>query len=555
MPRRLLLLVAAEIALLTGAYLFASQRIAHGFGFPLDDSWIYAVFARNLAEGRGLVYNPGQPVSPTGILYGLLLGGLYRISVAPIAMAVISGFLLHLGAAALVYKTARLLELGETLSAGCAILLAAVPRLIWGVLSGMEVPLYVFLVCLGLYWQVRWRWYDGARAYLATLAFGLAALARPECGAFLVVSVIERLVNSARFDSEKGGAGRYIRTIPLHLLVFVLVALPAVVFNLRATGLPMPPAFYAKTGVPAVAGIAGLVRQCVGNAGAYVHQALEVSWRDNCILLIGAVVGCAFLRRWVSTPSRARALILPLAFVLVPAATGVLAHKGTGKLQLIFQSGRYSDYLAPVLVLMAMVGAALLCDVVDRRDSWRLAGRLALVGAATCAVWVFALNNWSMAGKYACDVRSIDSMQVVIGKWAARLPAGVALAVNDAGAIPYFSRKRIIDTVGVTDPEVIPYLRKYRNRQPGLLEYLMKRRPDYLIIFPDWYGKIACRRDLLRPVMVVKLRGDTVCGGNVMIVYRSTWGRSAPTGARVPSLRKSNCSRREQAQSRPRSPA
>ena len=200
MPRRLILLLAAEVALLTGAYLWASCRIAHGFGFPLDDSWIYAVFARNLAEGRGLVYNPGQPASPTGILHGLMLGALYKIAVAPVVVAVLSGALLHLGAAILVYKTARRLELGEGISAVCAIAFAAVPRLIWGAASGMEVSLYVFLVCLGLYWQVRYRWYDGARAYLATVAFALAALARPECGAFLAASIAERLVSSRRFD-------------------------------------------------------------------------------------------------------------------------------------------------------------------------------------------------------------------------------------------------------------------------------------------------------------------------------------------------------------------
>jgi hypothetical protein len=235
MPRRLFLLLAAEVALLTGGYLWASHRIAHGFGFPLDDSWIYAVFARNLAEGRGLVYNPGQAISPTGILQGLMLGALYKIAVAPVVMAVISGALLHLGAAILVYKTARRLELGEGVSAVCAIAFAAVPRLIWGVMSGMEVPLYVFLVCLGLYWQVRYRWYDGPRAYLCTSAFAFAALARPECGAFLVPSIVERLVSSRRFDPDKGGIAACARTIPVHLLVFAAILGPAIAFNLWAT--------------------------------------------------------------------------------------------------------------------------------------------------------------------------------------------------------------------------------------------------------------------------------------------------------------------------------
>ncbi len=208
------LVLAVEIGALALVHFHASKEIAGGYGFPLDDSWIHAYFARNVAEGKGIVYNPGQHVSSTAILYTLALSATYKLTSNPVFNADALGLLLHLGASLLIFAIARRLSLGDGAALVAAIVFAAVPRLIWAALSGMEVSLYVFLVTLGIYWHVRYRWFDGARAYLATLAFALAALARPECGTFVVASMIERLISSHRFDSDKGGALRCARTLP-----------------------------------------------------------------------------------------------------------------------------------------------------------------------------------------------------------------------------------------------------------------------------------------------------------------------------------------------------
>ena len=61
--------------------LFAERKVAGVWGYSLDDSWIYAVYARNLATGQGYSFNPGEHVAAaTGPLYVFLLAGLYVLA-------------------------------------------------------------------------------------------------------------------------------------------------------------------------------------------------------------------------------------------------------------------------------------------------------------------------------------------------------------------------------------------------------------------------------------------------------------------------------------------
>jgi hypothetical protein len=54
-------------------------------------------------------------------------------------------------------------------------------------------------------------------------------------------------------------------------------------------------------------------------------------------------------------------------------------------------------------------------------------------------------------------------------------------------------------------------------------------RPDYLIIFPQWYPELDARRDLFAPVYWVHVEDNITCGAPLMVVYRTVW---ASEGAR-----------------------
>jgi len=516
-------ILIAEIGALAFLYLSFCHHIAGAYGFPLDDSWIHAHFARNIAEGKGIVYNPGQHVTSTAILYTLMLAAFYAISLKPIPDAIALGLLLHLGAAVLVYMISRRLSLTPVISAIAAIFFAAIPRLIWGALSGMEIPLYVFLTCLGIYWHIRYPWNEGWRAYLASFAFGLAALARPECAAFLVCSIADRFISYIRFDRTKISIPRFLRTLPVHLLIFAAVVAPAASYNTASYGKPLPPAFYAKTRSIDAGNMLGAR---IAGTATYIKESITASKRDNllfCIMLLPGLIACVIASR---EQPRTGILLLPLGLLLIPAATGIAAPTGPHKSysQLLMQHGRYSAYLCPLLSIIGAIGVTAVLSLFSKvRGAKPLLERSAIAAFAITVVLMLASANIMLAQHYSKEVGNINDMQVSLGKWAVSLPSDAVLAVNDAGAIAYFSHHRILDTVGVVNPEVVPYLNRHKNRNMGLMEYLRERKPDYVIIFPNWYPRIAARRDIFHPIRSIKLKHNVVCGGQEMVVYKPTW--------------------------------
>ncbi len=94
------------------------------------------------------------------------------------------------------------------------------------------------------------------------------------------------------------------------------------------------------------------------------------------------------------------------------------------------------------------------------------------------------------------------------------------IAVNDIGAIGYFSNLEILDLGGLVSPEVIPLLigKGPGEWDEGLAEYLREQNPDYLVIFPNWYP-ILVYNEFLEPIYSVKLKPRTIAGlPNITVV-------------------------------------
>lgn len=473
-------LVVAAALLPLGWLLLRERAIAGAAGFPLDDAWIHLHFARNLAEGAGFVYNPGQPVSgSTAPLWTLLLAAGALIGAASVAMSKTLGVAAAVGAALVVRRAAVGFGAPPSVALVAAIALLWTGPFAWGALSGMEVTLAGLLVACGLLALAR-------DATLATAAAGaLASLARPE--AILLVP----LLATARPLTWR-------RALVFAAVTAALLA-PFLAFSYATVGRPLP--------ATAVAKVEGGLLGWLGG----IREPLSVTWlgrpRDFGLEWI----------RWLFTSNPLLPLALPavavawrrcgrtlgvagLALVAHPLGMALLApYRGPA-----FQEGRYSTHLLPVaavLLAAALAGGLRLRPVALAVPL--AAGLLALAPAAE---------------RYAWGVQNINGMQVHLGRWLdTHTPREATLAVNDIGAIAFFSRRPVVDLMGLVTPEIVPYR---RAGEPGVMRYVAERCPDYVVIFPAWFPHLAARADLLTRVYAVRLDRNEVSGADEMVVYR-----------------------------------
>jgi hypothetical protein len=131
---------------------------------------------------------------------------------------------------------------------------------------------------------------------------------------------------------------------------------------------------------------------------------------------------------------------------------------------------------------------------------------------------IAAITLGPAATRYGWAVQNINAMQVHLGHWVDdHVPKTAHVAVNDIGAIAFFSRREIIDLMGLVTPEIIPYR---RQGEDGVIHYLKEACPQYVIIFPAWFPRLAASADMLEPVYRVRLERNEVAGAAEMVVYR-----------------------------------
>ena len=201
--------------------------------------------------------------------------------------------------------------------------------------------------------------------------------------------------------------------------------------------------------------------------------------------------------------------------MLHPIGMALLApYRGPG-----FQEGRYCIHLLPLAIVVAVTALAALARWPRSRAVVAALFLVASMAAAPRA-----------ADRYAWAVQNIDAMQVHLGRWvAAHTPPNARLALNDVGAIAYLSRREIMDVMGLVTPAIIPYR---RNGEAGVLGYLERACPDYLIIFPAWFPKLSAMTDRFTPIYRVRLEHNTVAGADEMVVYETPWTGSRDAGGR-----------------------
>ena len=473
-------LVVAAALLPLALFVVRERQIAGAPGFPLDDSWIHLHFARNLAAGAGFSYNPGIPVAgSTAPLWTLLLGAVAVVASPSLGMAKALGIVATLGAALVTRRAALAWGAGRDVAVVASIALLWMGPLAWGALSGMEVSLAALLVAAALLAHAH------DRPLASAVCAALAVLARPEALLLVPFLVAARPLT--------------LRRVAVFAVVTIVVVAPTVLFSLWTAGTPYPATAAAKVEGGLVGWLGG-VREPA--ALTWFRRPLAfftewITWLATIHWLLPVALVPALILTWRHA-GRALGLVA-LALLAHPLGMALLApYRGPA-----FQEGRYSIHLLPLVVLTPPAA---------RRHAW--------VGPVAVGVWfVIAVGALVPAAtRYGWAVQNINAMQVHLGRWVdAQLPKTARLAVNDIGAIAYFSRREVIDLMGLVTPEIIPYRRRGES---GVMEYVSETCPDYVIMFPAWFPRLASSTDTLQPIYRVRLERNEVAGAAEMVAYR-----------------------------------
>ncbi|HEX4496159.1 MAG TPA: hypothetical protein VIE43_10880 [Thermoanaerobaculia bacterium] len=512
-PLRLLLLVAGVVACLRSLFA-AISRLKGGLGFPLDDSWIHLQFARNLAHGAGLSYNPGQLVTgSTAPLWTALLSLLFLLPGNVVVWTQLLGIALYLAGIDATWRLARELGLDRGLAALATALTLSTSWLVWSALSGMEIPLFVLLSLWGMILHLRER-ADDRRPPLSLAVLAVAVLARPEGVLLLLLAFLDRFF----VFGDAAGALRWRRPSWRALLAgagLAALALAGSFFFYGWTGGSVLPTTYAAKG-------GGEVRHLLPDL-RYLANVIGLFFRPQPWATLLAAGGAVALASRLGTP-RDRGLLPALWLLGMPLAYSLLTP---GPNKMLGNFGRYYFPLFPVLAILAVLALEPLTRL-------RLPSPLrAILGTIGAVALLAPTIGVLMQGEtfYAQNVGNVEESDVAIARWlAAHVPADAVLAVNDIGAIKYLLPNRIVDLASIATPEIgheVNHAVAAGTPWPdAMLAALERRHPDYVVIFPSWFPTLAAD-PRFREVYRLEIPGNITMGGNEIVVYATPWTRGA----------------------------
>lgn len=499
---------------------------------PLDDVYIHMQYASQLGSGHFLQYNTGDPMSTgaSSLLYVVVLGAIHALgahgtALLPAAMA-LGALCMALTAAMTYLLGTRLASRPVGISAGLLIALSG--PLAWGATSGMEIAFTAFLLVALLVAFTSER--ATGRFWWTPLIAVTAALTRTEALVFawvLSLAMIWHLLVHARgTDTSR----------------------PRLIGRIAWIGLPVYTAaaqyffYWAMTGSAEQNGV--LAKSLLHTPMVYPLEVADetlTNFRDFLTAFSGlstwdyvfpgalllAVAGAVGLFR--RAPQwRGLALSTGVGVILVLGSVSTMIFSDTHHL-------RYVQPLLPIVLLFAVLGIHWIGQLFSGG-----AQKSVFTGGVVLALLFTAsqLPAWGLRqGEQAAGIRD---QQVTIANWIkGNLPEDANVAINDAGALAYFSERHVVDLIGLTtNGFATANLHGAGSLYEELRRMPEQQRPDYFAIFNSWsvhdleaggvFGEQLASFGLTSPTFShVTIGGGSACQAarncNRVTVYEADW--------------------------------
>jgi hypothetical protein len=424
-----------------------TSRLIAAVVFPVyDDAFIIFRYARNLALGRGFVYESGQHVlGVTSPAYGMLLSAFYALGMTWPEVSVAFNLVCDLILLWLVWTTLRRAQLDDVAMV-FGILFSVSPMLARASTGGLETGLFLVAVFGAITLDQR------GYAELAVFAAAASIFVRPEGMLLLVLLLLKSLI----WNRE--------RLLGL-LMITGLTVVPVLVALDNYYGSVVPQSVVAK---------ARLMNSPFGQ----LVRTLVVPEVFSVALVPLAIVGGA---RWDSLSGPVRILAL---------WTGAYLAAYTFARPMIF-----SWYSVPVqftLVLLASFGLGPVAKRVG--GTWRNATWMALFKRmavlAPILLWTSVLVLKGPSPVTASVFRPLAEY------CQESVEAGATIVASDIGAIGYYCDAHILDTMGLVWPDAL--------HSSGWQDVVERYQPGYVLALATRDAVRTVRDDpAFRPYRVV----------------------------------------------------
>ncbi|MFX1561249.1 MAG: hypothetical protein ACFFBL_11730 [Promethearchaeota archaeon] len=371
-----------------------------------------------------------------------------------------------------------------------------IPRNTWLMLSGMETPLFMFVLLLSIIVldkeEIK---YD----LLLGVLVGVAYLSRPEgiivalcVPVRFLILVLKRKVDRTRF-----------LTLFASACIAALIALPWILHCLSVTGLPLPDTFYAKVHIPT----------------DYEIEAWDFWWSLFIIqmpfIIVGVFVGIILIVKGKPFP-----WLLPVVLTTLYRLTAPYAS--------LINNNRYLLPVFDLFFLTAIIATTwiieiVLLGIIRLRDSDET--KIVAVSLAFILLLLPLTPHFvDQATYYGKAVKTVNDLHVNIGTWIAEnTPEDAVFATHDAGAVRFISNRSMIDLAGLVSPDII-----HGNMTPReTLSYLRDQGCNYFVYFNDLfrYWQAFLPFQSYEMIYTVTIPPEVHVGGGrpTMSVYQIFW--------------------------------
>ncbi len=460
----------------------------------IDDSYITFRYARNFLAGDGFGYNSGERVlGTTTPFYMLLLIGLGAASgstEAPFPVLALGvNALADAATCLLLYIIGKRLKV-EWAGAGAALIWAVAPYSVTFAIGGLETSYYVLFMTATAAFHLL------GRHKTTTVFAALALLTRPDALILIGLIALDRLGQIWQEHRQKqnwfAAALRATRTEAALFLV------PSILWYGFATiyfGNPLPHSMAAKAVAYLLSSEAGFVRMLQHYATPFLEQlTFGLTWIKIGLFLYPFLYLIGARASLKANPRIWPWLLYPWIYFAIFSITNPLIFRW------------YMTPPLPAYFLFILAGAQSLVISFTQGAAGRLGNKYILTIASTGLLlfitivgptWL-TLKGWQLRPSHGLSQPAPDmawyeiellyrqAADIVLADSAFHNNTSPVLAAGDVGVLGYYTRMKILDTVGLNSPESLNYYpldpSYYAINYAIPPALILDQQPDYLVV-------------------------------------------------------------------------